>query len=182
MKPETKYGLMTGAGVCLWTMAEYLLGFHNARIEIGEYSGYFSCIIPLTLLCLLLRGRRCSAPDGRLSLAQGVKSGLHASLIAGLMVWLFMFVYNRFINPGWMDFALDWKVAQLRAAGMAETAIREQIQFYHRMSSPLGYFARIVLGAMLAGGVISLLLTQLLRRRAFAPVSLSENRGQTPGP
>ncbi len=183
MKPETKYGLLTGAGVCLWTLAEYALGFHNTRFDIGEYSGYFSCIIPLALLVLLLRNRREATADGRLTLGQGVKSGLHASLVAGLVVWLFMLVYNRFINPGWMDLALDWKVAQLRLQGVAETAIREQIQFYHRMSSPLGCFGGIVLGSALTGAVFSLLLTLVLRRpRAFAPVSLSENRRQTPGP
>lgn len=168
MKPETKYGLLTGVGVCLWTLAEYAHGFHNKRFEIGEYSGSFSCIIPLSLLYLLLRNRRGATADGRLTLGQGVKSGLEASLIAGLVVWFFMLVYNRFINPGWMDLALDWKVAQLRLQGVAETAIREQIRFYRRMSSPLGCFAGIVLGSALTGGVFSFLLMLILRRRPLA--------------
>lgn len=168
MKPETKYGLLTGAGVCLWTLAEHALGFHTTRFAIGEYSGYFSCIIPLTLLFLLLQSRRDATADGRLALGQGVRSGLHASLVAGLVVWFFMLVYNRFINPGWMDLALDWKVAQLRLQGVAETAIREQIQFYRRMSSPLGCFTGIVLGSALTGAAFSFLLTLLLRRRPRA--------------
>lgn len=165
MKPETKCGLLTGGGVCLWTLAEYLLGLHNERIAIGEYTGFFSALIPLTLLFILLKARRDTATGGLLTYGQGLKSGLHASLIGGLMVWAFMQVYNQFINPGWMDYALDWKVGQFRAQGMTEAAIREQIEFYQAMGSPIGCFLGIVAGAVLTGTVFSLLLTFILNRR-----------------
>jgi len=164
MRPELKYGLITGAGVCLWIMGEFLLGFHTTRLEIGAYSGYFSCVIPLTTLFLLLKGRRDAAPDGRLGLWSGVKSGLHAAFISGVIVYGFMLVYSNFINPGWLDHALEWRVAQLRADGLAETAIREEIKLYRQMNGPVGCLISIVAGTTVMGGIFAAGLTLLLRR------------------
>lgn len=165
MKPELKYGLISGAGVCLWILGEFLLGFHTTRLEIGAYSGYFSGVIPLTTLYFLLKGRRDAAPDGRLALWTGIKSGLHAAFISGVIVYAFMFAYDSFINPGWMDHALDWRVARLRAEGITEIAIREQIKTYRQLTSPVGCLLSIVAGTTVMGGIFATGLTLLLRRR-----------------
>lgn len=164
MRPELKYGLISGIGVCGWIMGEYLLGFHTTRLEIGAYSGYFSCLIPLATLFVLLKGKRDQSPDGRLNYWPALKSGLHAAFIAGAIVYGFMVVYNHFINPGWLDLALDWRVAQLRAGGIAETAIREEIKLYRQLNSPIGLLISIVAGTTVMGGIFSAGLTLLLRR------------------
>lgn len=169
MKPEIKYGLITGAGVCLWIIAEYLLGFHTTRLEIGEYSGFFSTLVPVVTLFLLLKGKREAAADGRLGLGQGVCSGLFASFIAALIVYCFMFVYNQFINPGWLDNTLDWKVAQMRAQGLAEIDIRKEITFYRQANSPAGLIVTTLVGMTLMGAIFSLGLTLLLRRQPRPP-------------
>ncbi len=168
MNPELKCGLVTGAGVCLWIMGEFLLGFHTTRLEIGAYSGYFACVIPLTTIYLLLRRKRAAAPGGRLGFWAGVRSGLHAAFIAGVIVYGFMFLYNRFINPDWLDHALEWRVARLRAAGLAETAIREEIKDYRQMNGPVGSLISLVAGTTVMGGIFAAGLTLLLRLRPRA--------------
>lgn len=165
MRPELKYGLISGVGVCAWIMGEYLLGFHTTRLEVGAYTGYFSCLIPLATLFLLLKDKRDQAPDGRLNYWPALKSGLHAAFISGAIVYGFMVVYNHFINPGWLDLALDWRVARLRTDGIAETAIREEIKLYRQLNSPVGCLISIVAGTTVMGGIFSLGLTLLLRRR-----------------
>jgi hypothetical protein len=165
MKPELKYGLVAGTGVCLWIMGEYLLGFHTTRLEIGLYSGYFSCLIPLVTLFLLLKGKRDAAPDGRLGFWPGLRTGLHAAFISGAIIYAFMLLYNHFINPGWLDNALEWRVASLRADGVAEAAIREEIRTYRQMNSPLGCLISLVAGTTVMGGVFAAGITLLLRRR-----------------
>lgn len=164
MKPELKYGLITGAGVCVWVMGEFLLGFHTTHLGIGAYSGYFSSLIPLVTLFLLLKQRRDAVPGGRLGLWAGIQSGLHAAFIAGVIVYGFMLAYDNFINPGWLDHALDWRVAQLRADGVAETAIREEIKSCREMNGPVGSLLRLVGGTTVLGGLLSAGLTLLLRR------------------
>ena len=76
MRPEFKYGLISGTGLCLWTVAEHYFGFHATHWEIGEYTGYLSNLIPLITLFLLLRQKQNAAHDGQLTIAQGIASGL----------------------------------------------------------------------------------------------------------
>lgn len=164
MSPALRYGLITGGGVCLWILVEFSLDFHTTRPGLGEYSGYFSSAIPLTTLFLLLKGRRDDVANGGLSLGWGVGAGLYASLVAALMVYGFLLAYNQFINPGWMDAALDWKVNQFRAQGMSEPAIRAEIVSFRWMNSPRGLLTTTLAGMTVRGGLFSLVLTLLLRR------------------
>jgi len=163
MRPEFKYGLLTGAGVCLWIAAEYLLGFHTTHPRIGEYTGYFSTLIPLVFLYLLLRRKQSSAKDGRLTIRQGIASGVVASFLAALIVYGFMLAYNRWIDPDWIDNALLVKVAAMRAKGIGELQIRREITFYRNANSASGMIATTVLAMTVVGAFFSLLLTILLR-------------------
>lgn len=169
MKPELKYGLICGAGVCLWIALEYLLGFHTTRPELGTYTGLLSNLIPLTALFLLLRSKRAALYDGRLSLGAGIGSGVLASLIAALLVYSFITGYNRLINPAWIDQALELQVAQWRAQQLAETAIQQKITQYRDAYSPVGLVTTILGGMTLMGGIFSLGLTLLVRQLPHRP-------------
>ena len=169
MKPELKYGLIAGTGICLWIIVEYCLGLHTAHLEIGEYTGYFSNLIPVLTLFLLLRKKQSAIYDGRLTLGQGIASGLVASLVSASLVYCFMVIYNNLINPNWMDYALTAKVAQLRAHGVAEVNIRQQIKFYQQANSPVGLISTTLLGLTVMGGLISLVLTLILKFRPPTP-------------
>ena len=156
-----KYGLLGGAGVCAWIMAEYLLGFHTTRLAIGEYSGYFSSLVPLVTLWLLLRLRQ--REFGPLfNIYRGLRSGAFASLLTGAVVYCFLVFYNFQINPGWLDQALAWKVSQWRAAHVTEEAIRSQITFYRNANSPTGLLTSTVAGQTLLGAFFSVGLSLVL--------------------
>lgn len=171
MRPEFKYGLMSGAGICLWVVIEYYLGLHTIHLEVGEKTGYFSNIIPLVTLFLLLRQKQSAAYDGRLTLGQGIASGLMASFLEGVIVYGFMLFYNQYINPNWVDNALALKVTQLRSHGITESNIREQITLYRQANSALGMITTTLLGLTVMGGIFSLILTLLLRLRPRSPLA-----------
>lgn len=166
MKPEVKYGLSAGIGVCLWISVEYWLGFHSARLAVGEFSSGVSLLILAVAVSLLLREKRAAAATGRLGLVPGVAAGLRSSFLAALIVYCFLSIHDQYLNPGWMDAALDWKVAQLRAVGVAETEIRKEIIFFRRAHSPVGLVATTVVGMTVLGAIYSFGLTLLLRRKA----------------
>ncbi len=86
-----------------------------AHSEIGAYSGYFSNLVPLTALWLLLQKNR--PKFGPLfSLWRGLFAGLLMAFVASLVVYVFLVFHNLVLNPGWLDEALKLKVDQLRAA------------------------------------------------------------------
>jgi len=169
VKPEFKYGLINGAGVCVWIALEYLLGFHTTRPEIGSYTGLLSNLVPLTVLFLLLRKKRAAIYDGRLSLGAGIWSGILASFVASLVVYSFLVSYTHFVNPIWIDHALEVKVAQQRAAGVSEAAIQQSITLTRNAYTPAGMITSIIMGLTLMGGIFSLVLTLLVRSLPHRP-------------
>jgi hypothetical protein len=169
VKPELKYGLISGAAVCLWIGLEYLLGLHTTRPQLGTYTGLLSNLIPLTTLFLLLRAKRRRVYDGRLSLGAGIGAGLYASFVAALIVYSFLVVYTHFLNPLWIDQALEVKVAAWRAQSVAETDIQHQITRYRNAYTPVGLLGTIVVNTTLMGGLFSLPLTLLVRQLPHRP-------------
>jgi hypothetical protein len=164
VRPEFKYGLICGAGVCLWIALEYVLGFHTTHPEIGAYTGLLSNLIPLVTLFLLLRKKRAAIYDGRLSLAAGIFAGAWASFIAALIVYSFLVLYTHFINPTWVDQALELKVVQWRAQHLAERNIQEQITTFREAYTPSGLILTIIVGMTVMGALFSLGLTLAVRQ------------------
>ncbi len=164
MKPELKYGFLGGAGVCLWIALQYALGFHTSRPEIGAYTGLLSNFILLGALFLLLRIKRAAIYDGRLSLGAGIRAGVLASFVASLLVYCCLAGYTHFINPMWIDQALEVKVAAWRLQHLAETEIQSRITLYRNAYTPAGLLQTTIIGTTLMGGLFSLGLTLLVRQ------------------
>ncbi len=165
MNSELKYGLLAGGALCLWIYAEFLLGWHTAPSEIGAYSGYFSNLVPLVALWLLLRKKQ--AEFGPLfSLWRGVLAGLLMAFVASLVVYVFLVFYHLVLNPDLLEQALKLRVDQLRASHMPETEIRAQIVQYRSERGPLGMLLSVILSSTLLGGVLACFISLWLIWRA----------------
>jgi Protein of unknown function (DUF4199) len=165
MNSELKYGLLAGSALCLWIYAEFLLGWPTSHSEIGAYSGYFSNLIPLTALWLLLRKKQ--AEFGPLfNLWRGVLAGLLMAFVASLVVYVFLVFYHLFINPDSIEQALKLRVDQLRANHVPETEIRAQIVQYRSDHGPLGMLLSVILSSTLLGGVLACFISLWLIWRA----------------
>lgn len=164
MKTEVKWGLITGIGVCLWVLAEYVLGFHGERWQIGQWSGFLSIVIPIVTLTLALRHKRDHELGGALPWGAAIKSGAIISLITGIVTTIFMALYNRVINPGWMEYVLAQQRLQWAADGMSETEIATRVEGYEMLMSET---VQIVSGLMMPivfGIILTVIITFLLRR------------------
>lgn len=163
MTPEFKYGLLSGAGVSLWMLAEYKLGLHTTYLEYGNYTGYFSLLIPLLALFFLLRKKQVDKPQG---FSASVVSGVTASFLGALIVYGFSLAYNQWINPEWIDNALALKVSAMRAHNVDENDIRSAITSFRQANRPIGLAIRVVGGLTVIGGIFSALLTWVLRQQS----------------
>lgn len=161
--PELKYGLLGGLATCLWIALEYVLGLHAEHARIGAYAGLLSNLIPLAMLFLLLRKKRAAIYDGRLSLGAGIGSALLAGIVAALIVYSGLTVYTHFINPAWVDQALELKVAAWRAEALAETEIQTRIVQFRRAYTPVGLLWSTLVGAPLLAGIMAVPLTLFVR-------------------
>ena len=164
VKPEIKYGLISGAALCLWIALEYALGFHTTRPDIGAYTGLLSNLIPVIALFLLLQSKRAGIYDGRLSLGAGIFAGMLASFVASLLVYSCINTYTQFFNPSWIYQVLEVKVEAWRSQQIPETEIQSRITSYVGAYTPKGLLQTVILNMTLMGGLFSLVLTLVVRR------------------
>ena len=165
MSTEIKYGLITGIAVCIWVFIEYLLGFHTANPEAGEFTGYFAFIIPIVTIFLGIKEKREMHYDGLISVSHGVKTGILISLYAGIISSVFYVVYYRFINPDYINIAIQFEKQRLETLGRSPAEISAQIEQTRMMFSPVYQFIAGLISTLLTGLLISIVLSLLLKRK-----------------
>jgi hypothetical protein len=165
MRPEFKYGLIIGVGLSLWQLAENLLGLRVTYKEAGLWPTYLSTLIPTAALLLLLRQKQRTDPGQQLTLGQAITSGLVASFLGSMIVFVFLLAYNQWINPDWIDNALAVKVAALRAHHIDEADIRREITTFRQINSPIGLVVNPVITLTVTGGILSAAISILLNRQ-----------------
>lgn len=167
MKPELKYGLIAGFATCLWMLAEYALGLHTRYLDLWQYTDAASFLVFIVPLWMLLKQQQAAlAPGEPLPLWEGLLRSMFTSLIAALVIYVFVVAYTLFINPAWVDTVLAWKVEHWRAAHEPEESIRRQITLYRSLHTPTGMAATLVISTPLLGGIIAVFLTVWLNLRA----------------
>lgn len=108
IKPEIKYGAICAAGLIIWTMIQYWLGFHTIRLYIGQYSGYGMYAIIFACLWLGLKDK-FSDDLSKLSVRQGVREAVLQLMITASISSVFMFIYDYRINPFWVDNMIQYQ-------------------------------------------------------------------------
>ena len=166
MRPEFKYGLIIGVGLSLWQLAEHILGLRVTYLEAGLWTTYLSTLIPTAALLLLLRQKQRMAPSQQLTLGQAIASGLTASFLGAMIVFVFLLAYNQWLNPDWIDNALAVKVNALRAHHIDEIQIRREITAFRQINSPMGLVINPVITLTVTGGILSAAIAILLNHQA----------------
>ena len=169
MKIEIKYGVISGAGVCAWVLAEFVLGFHNEHLAIGKITGYLATVIPVVALFRALKEKRDQQPDDDLATGDGIKAGLVISAIAGVITTTFLWTYNNFINPGLMARALEYDLAQLAVAGATKEAIAQKVATFNALDSDVMQVITGFTNTLVMGLAISLIITSVLKKKTSTP-------------
>lgn len=169
MKIEIKHGVICGTGVCAWILVEYFLGFHDEHLAIGKFTGYLATVIPVVVLYRALKEKRAQQPDGDLATGDGLKAGLVISAIAGVITTAFFWAYKHFINPGWLDRALEFEKAQMAKAGATAEMIDRKVAVFNAMNSDEIQIVTGMIGTMVMGLAISVVLTSILKKKSPEP-------------
>lgn len=169
MKPELQYGLLGGAAMIGWTLLEYAAGVHNTRLALGNYTAWGSEVILLLMLWRLLPLKFARLDRYWLPAWEAGWYGASASLVAGLVFYIFLNAYVTWINPEWPDLHLEWRVAQMRAGGESEQVIRQFVRSFRWSLGPVGLAAFTVGLFPLLGGAFSAVLSLWLNLRRKEP-------------
>lgn len=103
MSIALKYGILTGISAVLWKLAEFYLNLNTNTL--GVWAGFIPYII---LFAGIFIGNIAQKIDkqsgaGLLDFKQGARTGVVISLITGITLSIFGFVYCNFINPDFLD-------------------------------------------------------------------------------
>lgn len=164
MRAELKYGLVAGLLMNAWMLIEHVFGVHTVHLSAARYTGIVGDLIPVVMLYLLLKHQIAALQRYWLPLWEGMLYGFAASLAAALVFYIFLNAYKFFINPSWVDLQLEWRVAEMRAAGATEAHIREKLVALRTAFGPVG-LALTVPVFVLAGGAVSAFITLWLNWR-----------------
>jgi hypothetical protein len=140
MRRALIYGLLAGGGAAAWTMAEFMLGFHTTRADVGRYTGFVGLVFPVAAIILGVRQARRA--KGGLSFVQGLTEGLAMTGVFAALGCLFLWLYYAAVNPGFFE--------QMAARGQTVTLG--------------GQLATVLVSSLVLGLLISLLAAALLRR------------------
>ncbi len=169
MKPEVNYALFNSAGICIWVLVEYLLGFHSTRMEIGQYTGYLANVIPITMLFLAIRERREKLNGGTLTFGQGMKTGIIISLITAVITTIFMYVYLTAVNPEFMNLGMELQKQKLLQSGHSEAEVTASLESMKTMYSLPFQLGAILVITPIVGSVYSAIISAILRKKPVQP-------------
>jgi hypothetical protein len=160
-----KYGLFAAAGMTAWLFLAHALGFHGAHIALAQYVEWGAAVILVVALWRMLRWQ-VLAPERRwLPVWLGLAHGLYTSFVAALVFYIAYALYLRFVHPDFPDLYLEWRVAQMRAAGIAEESIRTLAREYRWSTGSIGLPLTLVAFYLLVGFFASPILTLWLNFR-----------------
>lgn len=108
VKPEIKYGVLCAAGLILWTLIQYFLGFHTIKLSIGQYSGFGIYLMIIVCIWLGLK-EKLSDNSGNFSFRTGIREALLQLTITASISSAFMFMYDYHLNPFWVDHMIQYQ-------------------------------------------------------------------------
>ncbi|HYE59988.1 MAG TPA: DUF4199 family protein [Candidatus Kapabacteria bacterium] len=183
-KHELMYGVYIGLGVSVWVLLEFFLGFHTTRMELGQYSGFFSILIPIFFLMRALKEKRVEK-GGDLSLKEGIKTGVIVSFAAASVLTLFFWAYNTRINPSWMEHGLAFETKRLELSGVSPEEVQKRITAMKEVYTLPNQLLGVFVGTILQSIFLTLILTIIIRRGKGScqscgmPLSKDVNAGRT---
>lgn len=168
------YGLIAGAivgAMLLITMPLYESG--TLHFESGEWLGYTTMVIALSLVFFGIKSYRDNHSGGTITFWNGLKVGLFITLVASLVYAVSWEVTYNTMKSDFVKLMSEKSIEKMKAKGATEASIaevRKQMEDFGAMyKNPIFRFSLTLLEIAPVGIVISLLSAGLLRRKQFLP-------------
>lgn len=170
------YGLIAGAIVSVMmiiTMPLYNSGVLNH--ENGEFTGYTTMVIALSVIFFGVKSYRDKQPDRTVTFWKALQIGLLITLVAGSMYALtWEYLWPR-IGSEYMQKFMAQHAIELKADGTSDAEIRKSVDdmasFMELYKNPLVRIPITIMEILPVGVVLSLITAALFRRKEFLPLT-----------
>ena len=154
MRTAIKWGALLGAAVVVWTLVIHMLGFYTTRIAAGQRADAVAIVLPIAAIVLALRERK---KHESLSFRKALTTALVVGLVSVPISAGFLWWYHHYMNPGWLDYIVEYRRSAMAATGATPDAIA-QMEASQRAS---GTDSAQLTGALIGTAIISLVIGAL---------------------
>jgi len=155
---SVKWGLISGIVGILFSL---ILILGDLMLTPGvSYIG----LIPFAIVLYMAFKEFKDQGDSFMTLGQSLKIGLMISLIGGLLLSVFSYIYGQFIDPGMADRIKDMLIEQWEAQGMSDEQIDQAMKFTSYMFNPVIGLIVVLLKNVLVGFVLSLIIGAITKK------------------
>jgi hypothetical protein len=155
------FGLITGAVLILYSLILFLAGLHTNR-SVG-YFGYVILIGGMVWGTLEYRKKHLG---GFMTYGKAFTSCFMIGLYAGLILAVYMFIFTKFIHPGFIQEMLDISRQAIYEsnANMTDEQVEQALEISAKFMSPPMMAVWTFLGYLVASAIIGLLASIFLKK------------------
>jgi hypothetical protein len=153
-----KYGLFLTVFTILSFLVTTISGI-NVQDGMGAWVNRLVSIVATLVLFYLAQQNFKQSGDGYMSYGQGLGIGFWTSLVSSVISSLFIYVYVKFIDSGFIDMIKDKQQEAMQARGMSDEQIAQAMKYAAMFTSPEAILIFGLVFGLLFGVILAVLLT-----------------------
>ncbi|SDX10259.1 DUF4199 domain-containing protein [Aequorivita viscosa] len=166
-KIALNYGILLALLSIVTQVISYVLDVHVDR---PWWLTVLQLVISIGVVVMGLNAFR-SANQGYLTLVQALKIGVAISLIAGVIAVLFNYIFMNYIDPDYIQKAMDFSREQMlnQNPDMSQEQIDMAMNMSSKLMTPVIMAAFSLISSLFFGFIISLIAGLILKRNPPKP-------------
>jgi len=135
---------------------------------LGQILYYLGMLVALAFLFLGIREKKMSDPS-EFTFGKGFTEGLLISVLAGLFIGIFSYVFYTYVAPEVIDFIRARSFAAMEEQGTSADQIEQARPMMEFFISPMGFFITMLIMYTIGGLILSLIMSAIVN--AMGPKS-----------
>lgn len=138
---------------------------HSQFTAIGIYSGLISLLLIVVPLFLAIKNKRDNELGGFIVLKEVMKVGLGISVISGLIVCVFTFLYYKFLDHETLAQLISQTEDFMKKENKPQNEIDAQIIALKEFYAPVKQATGVLTGILISGLILSFILSTFFVKR-----------------
>lgn len=172
MKTPVLTGVIGAFVMCLWTLVQFFVGWHNENLELSDKLGPVNWVVWVVVGIIAMYATRAGlAPTEKFSYGRALGSAVISLLAFGVVSAIFTALYFTVINPDFASAFITYKTEQMAKMGVPAQNIDGARMGMEMMFRPAFISIFSFLSPLLVGIIPSLLAAIVVRRQGTDPVA-----------